>query len=50
MLQLLEIARRLWGPTPTREQIEITRHEFANCDYDDTESYDFRGGSYEEDH
>lgn len=48
MTQLLALARALWGPEPTKEQIETTRHEMHNADYDDTDSYDFQGGSYDE--
>jgi hypothetical protein len=42
MAQLLELARRIWGSNPTKEQIEITRHEMHNHDYDDIYAYDIR--------
>lgn len=32
MSQLLELVRRIFGPTPTLEQIEIVRHSFHHHD------------------
>jgi hypothetical protein len=45
MAQLWALACKLFGPTPTTEQVEVVRHQQHQHDWDD-DSFCFDKGSY----